>query len=639
MIGAASLLAAPVTAAAQQCVGGRTIAHSYRDASNPCSGTLGAECVYRCRPGYLKLGRHVCQRYEAHGQLFLNDTFFGGRCERLCPSGKQSCASPLAAVRYNSTDAAGQPCIATRCFDSANAALLNLARGNWGVWRQARSNRSGFYRDSANIIDPDDSLQTGGSNDWLPTVESPTATEDLRVAVEAGNNQAATGIIGLGLIMEAVAHAFGWQSTNEMIARVSLTLRSLTGKTPGVRPGRDPRGFFVHFFDLDTGTAPRATTSCLMCTGLMMAGALFCKTYLATVDAHASTEVAALTSELWASIQFPSLLCSNGVISPTGTAIPMTLNLTGNDCGPAKQPDSDGFYQFNEEHYTIWFAFEQACGKQPQGHCSNTAIETMWSKWMGRRLHPDHTYAGIPLLSTWSGYVVHLPYYTSHSFNSDAAFTQLFRNHWLADWTYFNVTQEAGERGRYGLGAGPTPAWCTEGERYIADRLDNGSKSHCRIYSPYITAGYMPAAPAIIKSQLLDVLADGDAVVPVPQTDTFVLWRRSMLDQGWPSHTDGATARFTMVDFSSELFGLSTLFLPSDFYQKNTNYFRPLPTGAPGLRQRSVASGQVPTETSGAPLRTVLLHVGVIMCFAGGVMLGATAVVHRWFVRAQYQKV
>ena len=70
-----SFLASPVAAAAQQCVGGRTIAHSYRDASNPCTGALGAECVYRCRPGYLKLGRHVCQRYEAHGQLFLNDTF------------------------------------------------------------------------------------------------------------------------------------------------------------------------------------------------------------------------------------------------------------------------------------------------------------------------------------------------------------------------------------------------------------------------------------------------------------------------------------------------------------------------------------------------------------------------------------
>ena len=74
--------------------------------------------------------------------------------------------------------------------------------------------------------------------------------------------------------------------------------------------------------------------------------------------------------------------------------------------------------------------------------------------------------------------------------------------------------------------------------------------------------------------------------MPVPSTEHgeghgeghgagyVVLWRKSLLEPGWPSRTDGARARFTLVDLSSELLGLSTLFLPSGFYPNRTDYFR-----------------------------------------------------------------
>ena len=76
-------------------------------------------------------------------------------------------------------------------------------------------------------------------------------------------------------------------------------------------------------------------------------------------------------------------------------------------------------------------------------------------------------------------------------------------------------------------------------------------------------AGYLPAAPEVIKPQLLQLLAAGESVYPVPNTSCAehkVLWRKSMLHPGW-SQGYG----LTMVDFSSELFGLSTLWLGSDF--------------------------------------------------------------------------
>jgi hypothetical protein len=44
-----------------------------------------------------------------------------------------------------------------------------------------------------------------------------------------------------------------------------------------------------------------------------------------------------------------------------------------------------------------------------------------------------------------------------------------------------------------------------------------------------------------------------------------VLWRKPLLDPGFNGH-------ITMVDFSSELFGMSTLWVEENFYQKYTNH-------------------------------------------------------------------
>ena len=69
------------------------------------------------------------------------------------------------------------------------------------------------------------------------------------------------------------------------------------------------------------------------------------------------------------------------------------------------------------------------------------------------------------------------------------------------------------------------------------------------MYSPYAVAGYLPVAPELIQTHLLQLLAAGEAVLPVHGTDTFVLWRKSLLDPAW-SPVPEAGAREIVITFS-----------------------------------------------------------------------------------------
>ena len=73
----------------------------------------------------------------------------------------------------------------------------------------------------------------------------------------------------------------------------------------------------------------------------------------------------------------------------------------------------------------------------------------------GSQLHISGTV--YPLLSMWPSYIVHLPYFSTSSFNSDPTWSALFKSHWAADWAYYNTSAYyGGDGGRYGLAAGFT---------------------------------------------------------------------------------------------------------------------------------------------------------------------------------------
>ena len=549
-----------------ECSGGRVVPHSDRAAAaNQCSGALGDKCEFKCDAGFWPVGDHVCQTYTVAAKVVIDAAFFGGGCDRLC-GGSAATSCPTKGevpIRSNTTDSTSRtPCLKTVCM-SPDAALKNVGRGAYDVWQLARFTETGGLRDHVEL----GAAAQPNCPGWI-------------------------GGTGLQLIFECVAVEMGWTTKQEAQARVIQTLRGLNGKLPGYTMARNAHGFFSVFYNASTGAylgAPGIRTFTPMDSGFMMGGVLFAQSYFNGTD-HGSSNtntIATLADELWRSTRFDSLLCNraNGV-DPNATGVPMLQGDNASFCSATQFPQPDGFYSFDEETYAVWYAYVQACGGSSGGgdsqaqECKDKAMEAMWKAWQGRRTKPNHSYNGHPLLTMWSGYTIQFPYYTVAPVNTDPTYVELFQQSWLADWAYYNNTA-AGGRGRYGLGAGPSPAWCSGGAAYIADRIGQQGTlptgmSQCRVYSPYITAGYLPAAPEVITRHLLELLADGDAVFSVPGTPHHVLWRRSMLDPAWNINNNNTMettpVEITMVDLSSLLFGLSTLWLDDGFYQKYTNH-------------------------------------------------------------------
>eukprot|EP00927_Polykrikos_kofoidii_P040306 TRINITY_DN34489_c0_g1_i1.p1 TRINITY_DN34489_c0_g1~~TRINITY_DN34489_c0_g1_i1.p1 ORF type:complete len:594 (-),score=51.23 TRINITY_DN34489_c0_g1_i1:164-1945(-) len=535
----------------------------------PCKGSIGTSCPFVCDKGFIPIGRHVCQSYTTkQGRRVLSNEFFGGRCERLCPATAEPCPAGTAPVRTNSSDSGG-PCFTTRCMP-ADVALWQLARGSYSVWRLGRNPSTGIISGKVNP-----------SND-----------------ANSQSDQAHIGINGVGLIMECIAAEMGWITRSDAQQRILLTLKSLSGELPGFQLARQASdGWIPTFFNRSTGEhlGHRTPTYTTLDTGLNSAGVLFAKTYFdKTADRDRGTpggedrtrEVGRLATKIFQLVRFENLLCdASGRRSDSGNAIPFTFDDEGG-CAGLHMPKADGAYDFSELHYVVWLAFNQACAGSPPNHCPNTAIEKMWTAWQERRLHPDHSYKPTstgqryPLLSLWSSYIVQLPFYASGSFNSDLHWSALFASHWQADLAYFNSSAYyGGDAGRYGLAAGFTDEWCSAKHTgYEADMLvlpgslqDKPGAQGCRMYSPYAVAGYLPAAPNVIKEHLLELLASGESVMSLPHADTgpheFTLLRRSMLEPGWNQETS-----VSMVDYSSELFGLAALFLGKEFFMNYTNH-------------------------------------------------------------------
>lgn len=388
---------------------------------------------------------------------------------------------------------------------------------------------------------------------------------------------------------ECIAHAMGWISTDEAMERLLLSARSFAGHTPGFAPNRNANGWMPSFFDSDTGHATPSKYATLA-TGLNAAGLLLAKTYVSqTSPQHpAVPQIQKYVDEAVDKVRWETLLCNEKKqIDPKGRGIPMTYDAADGSCGGVGYPEADGWYQFYENHYTVWITYMRcaaAGAAAGASGCQDEAIQAMWDRWQGRALHPNWSYEGHPLLSLWSCYLVHLPFYNVRAFNNNSNFQALFKSHWEADRAYYRSSYfYAGEQGMYGMGAGTTQKWCA-GTDYIADRIKvnvTGGQG-CRDYSTYCLPGYLPADPERVTSDILALLASGEAVLRVPASlqretgfeavpgdqDGYVLARSSLLSPGWTQ-----ASRLTMADFGSELMGLSTLWLGTEWFQRMTDHW------------------------------------------------------------------
>jgi len=279
---------------------------------------------------------------------------------------------------------------------STDAALKNVGRGAYEIWQLARNTQTGCIRDHVELgaaAQPDCPGWIGGT--------------------------------GLQLIFECVAVEMGWTTKEEAQTKVIHTLRGLNGKLPGYTMARNPHGFFSVFFNASTGAylgRPGARTYTPMDSGFMMGGVLFAQSYFNDTDAGSSNTntIVTLADELWQSTRFDSLLCDRaGLVDPTVTGVPMLQGDNASICSATQFPQADGFYEYSEETYAVWYAYVQACGGSGENThegCKDKAMEAMWKAWQGRRTKPNHSYDGHPLLSLWSG----CNYTSNHSWINQA---------------------------------------------------------------------------------------------------------------------------------------------------------------------------------------------------------------------------
>jgi hypothetical protein len=319
--------------------GEATIPNSNRGTVHPCIGSTGDRCAYACNDGFIAVGEQACQAWT-------NNTFFGGRCDKLCDPKKAVCPAGTVAIRSNSTDVDNKPCLETVCLP-VDDALRNVARGNYELWLATRNNATGVYMDHIT----------------LPTLAVPYT-------------QACTEVTGLGVLFESVADAMQWAPRAEIQQRVIQSLQALSGHgPPSFKIPRTPRGWFPTFFDSNTGHVDNFKTGALMSTGLMVgttvcttistaystihthtgttvsttysiihththtlsssstlpsahhfpqaAGVMFTKTYFERNDpgSTATKQISELAAGLWRSVDWAHMLCNGTRLMPTATGV------------------------------------------------------------------------------------------------------------------------------------------------------------------------------------------------------------------------------------------------------------------------------------------------------------------------------
>tara|TARA_B000000557_G_C20798965_1_gene454599 strand:+ start:404 stop:1873 length:1470 start_codon:yes stop_codon:yes gene_type:complete len=344
--------------------------------------------------------------------------------------------------------------------------------------------------------------------------------------------------IGMGLISLCIADRMGWISDADSLAE--LTLFSITGQDPDFyNPDRNSKGYYRHWIDMNTGEQAWNSEYSSIDTGILLAGALFCKNYFNFNNYNEN--ITYYVEMLWESIDW-----SVSIFNPQTGGIYREFDHLGMGL------INSITLPFNEYILVAWFAKNQEDAANVYGDANEL--------WFNHYENPDSLqkkdYFGIELLTDnqnyyLSNFTYQFSYYLCNYFTLNDNYNHYLSNSRRADSLWWSIETNA-QTFEWGLGAGNSL-----NIGYHADAINNNLD---QTVSPHIISGFIPVYSEG-KEHILDLYSNDFGLYEYQYTDS-ILWRYSLLDR------EGMISDISGVDFSTMLFGLSTLpdYLGPDFF-------------------------------------------------------------------------
>lgn len=410
----------------------------------------------------------------------------------------------IVAENYNGIKASTTPFLLKTGEDTPSILPEEILRNAYSLFEYLRYEENGVYIDAANF----------GDMQFHP---------------------ASVATTGMGLIALCIADTMGWINNAEKLALE--TLISMNGLRPGFNPERNSCGWFRHFINQSNGEQAWDSEFSSIDSGILTAGALFCKKYFSTNDS-----IAQLADCLFYSTDWESMIAD-----PETGGIYLTAN---EDCVGGWQT-----LPFNEYMIVAWLA---------KNDYRQTGIaELLWNQYYenpSNLLTAD--FMGIPVLTDVvdefvSGFVHQFPYYLCHHYASDPEYLAYFENAMRADSLWWAKNRECNDY-IWGFGAGSANDWDENG--YQADKIHDHPGTIC---SPHIIGGFIPVNPEGLN-HLIQLHNTPLGLYELPDAEsTPILWRFSTEQPSWRA------GDIQGVDHSTLLFGGVSHpdFLGSSFFE------------------------------------------------------------------------
>jgi len=346
--------------------------------------------------------------------------------------------------------------------------------------------------------------------------------------------------IGKGLVSLCIADSLGY--INDAEDQVIETLEAMLGfdKVNGFDPARNPNnGFFRHWIDMNNGTRAWNSEYSSIDTGILVSGALFCKTYFSRNE-----EIGFLADSLYLSVDWES-----AIANPATGALYMTFEESGKG--------ELVITPFNEYMIVAWLA-------KNDFRDSGRAL-TSWNNSYGDIAGlPKKDYGDYTLLtdnpgSFVSSFVIQFPYYLCFYFRKDQDYLYYLEQAMFADKQWWRDNTDAPDY-IWGLGAGEVP-----GGGYHADRINDNPNKIC---SPHIIAGFIPV-DTLCYNDLLQLWDHSLGIYELPKaSNSKILWRFRY------NNPSQKAAYCQGVDYSTMVFGLAShpSLLGTAFFDDNTNF-------------------------------------------------------------------